>query len=537
MTPNFVRALAVLAEALIEGRRVLVVADSSLGLHTTLAELGARLVHVYDPDAERAMTQPPPTERGHVLRGLPEGDFEVRDGAFDLAFVPDLTITPDPAALLARLRRVVGNEGAVLCAASNKDATQAEQGLDYYELYDLVSMQFANIRMLAIMPFVGVTAAELGQDEVETAVRVDTQLAGEREAPSVFVALASQEDVALDAYAVIELPADGEAQAGAEADAAVLAELTSARLRVEVLQSRIEELAAHGQKEARASEELRRVLEALDAERERGALLERELDRERLTRAADQSAEHLAAARQRIALLEEGVQLAEQTIIALRDRLAQVESAFEQADEERAALRGELEQRGAARASGDEVRALEVRAAELEAELALAQEAHAEDHAALEATLRERGEAVAALSAEVSRRERIVRELLVAIEARGDAAQPAATELAEEPAEESLRAKLDELARLAAAQESELQARAWRIGELERALDAAPPPLAGETAEVDRLRDEIFALRQALTQEHAEKQRIADDARAELQRQAVLIEQLSGRADREHDSA
>ena len=118
MTPNFVRALAVLAEALIDGRRVLVVADSSLGLHTTLAELGARLVHVYDPDAERAMAQPPPTERGHVLRGLPEGDFEVRDGAFDLAFVPDLTITPDPAALLARLRRVVGNEGASASASA-----------------------------------------------------------------------------------------------------------------------------------------------------------------------------------------------------------------------------------------------------------------------------------------------------------------------------------------------------------------------------------------------------------------------------------
>src|SRR5947209_1349838 len=74
-------------------------------------------------------------------------------------------------------------------------------------LHELVSLQFENVRMIAAMPFYGVTLAELGQDEVESAVRVDTQLAGDRPSPNAFVALASQSDVALDAYAVIELEA------------------------------------------------------------------------------------------------------------------------------------------------------------------------------------------------------------------------------------------------------------------------------------------------------------------------------------------
>jgi len=128
----------------------------------------------------------------------------------------------------------------------------------------------------------------------------------------------------------------------------------------------------------------------------------------------------------------------------------------------------------------------------------------------------------------------MVRELLVALEQQ---AGPGREELDEGweatqgEAEQSLRHKLDELARLAAAQQSELEARAWRIGELERAIEPreAPSTSTSSSREVDRLRDEISALRQALTQEHADKQRIASDPRADLQRQAVLIEQLSGR--------
>ncbi len=437
MTSDLARALVVLAEALVTGKRVLVIGDSSLALHELLTEMGARLVHVYDPDESRALAQTPPHARGTVLRGMPEGDFDVRDGAFDLAIVPDLAAMSDAAALLARLRRVVGAEGAVLCAALNRDGRDAEDAkgstLDYYELYDLVSLQFASVRMIAAMPFVGVTLAELGQDEVDSAVRVDAQLVTERPPPSAFLALASQADVALDAYAVIETGAP--ATVAAPRDDSHAAELAQARLRADALAAQVDELAHARSARVRAEEETRRAMEALDVERERSARLERELDAARRHAAVDTTAEiagELAQTQIRAAALEEGVALAEKTIVVQRERIA-----------------------------------------ELEAELVAIPppappppppppEPETDDARELEAKLRERGEHVAELEGELARREKLVKELVA--------------RLGEGEVDPTLAAKLDELALLAAHQRSELEARAWRIAELERAASKNAPP-------------------------------------------------------------
>lgn len=432
---DFARALVVLAEALVSEKRVLVVGDASLGMHELLSELGARVVHVFDPDGARALAQEPPSARGTVLRGLPDGDFEVRDGAFDLAIVPDLSAVPDAAALLARLRRVVGIEGAVVCAARNADAltddADAEHALGYYDLYDLVSLQFAHVRMIAAMPFVGVTLAELGQDEVDAAVRVDTQLAGDRPPPSAFIALASHGDVALDAYSVIELASRPVPLA---APLEVSAELAQARLRAEYLEAQVEELQAMRAARTRAEEEARRALEALEASRERVVRLERDVDVLSSAKIKvdaprdheDQLAEQLAHAQLRAAALEEGIELAERTIIVQRERIAEVEAAL---------------------ASQHEVPAPRAFADESEI-------------VALETKLKERGEFVASLEAELARREKIVRELVARVESPplDHAADPTITK------------KLDDLALLAARQKSDLEARAWRISELERAL-------------------------------------------------------------------
>jgi len=423
------RALTVLAEALVAERRVIVVGDSSLGLHELAADLGARMVHVYDPALETPA-------KGSRIFPLPEGDFDVRDGAFDLAIVPDLTEIPDAAGLLARLRRVVGEDGAVMCAAGNKDSEQGN-GLDYYELFDLVSLQFENVRMIAAMPFVGVTLAELGQDEVESAVRVDTQLAGDRPPPSAFVALASQSDVALDAYAVIELDAPPKTEASAP-DAARVTEIEAAlaqtRLRASYLEAQVDELAQAKSARSRAEEESRRALEALEDERGRAARLEREIDA--LRQASTQAppppaqdiadlAEQLAQAQIRASALEEGVELAEKTILAQRDRIAELENALSNAEEQAAPL--PVEHVGVE-----------------------------EEIAALEAKLEERGRRVAELEAEIARREKLVKELV----ARLDTGSLAI--------DDDLHKKLDELALLAARQQSELEARAWKIEELAR---------------------------------------------------------------------
>jgi len=422
------RALTVLAEALVAERRVIIVGDSSLSLHDLAGDLGARMVHVYDPKLDTPA-------KGARIFPLPEGDFDVRDGAFDLAIVPDLTEVPDAAGLLARLRRVVGEEGAVMCAAGNKDAEEGH-GLDYYELFDLVSLQFESVRMIAAMPFSGVTLAELGQDEVESAVRVDTQLAGDRPPPSAFVALASQSDVALDAYAVIELeaPPTTEVVPDLARVTEIEAALAQSRLRASYLEAQVDELAQAKAARSRAEEESRRALETIEDERGRAARLEREIDalRQAVTQApappaqdiAD-LAEQLAQAQIRASALEEGVELAEKTILAQRDRIAELENALSKAEEQ---------------------------------VVPPADQGNAEEEiAALEAKLEERARRLAELEAEVARREKLVKELVARLE-NGPVA-----------IDDDLHKKLDELALLAARQQSELEARAWKIEELSRA--------------------------------------------------------------------
>jgi len=442
-------ALAAFAEALVVERRVLVVGDPALGLQDLLVELGARHVHLYVPGGgfERAELEGR-SPASVTVKPLPDGDFDVRDAAFDFAIVPDLAAIEDPAALLARLRRVVGPEGAVLCAAENREdagATSRARTIDYYALYDLVSLQFAHVRMIAAMPFFGVTLAELGQDEVEAAVRVDTQLAGERGSPEAFAALASQSDVALDAYAVVELeaPPPSEPAPRAETDAA----LAQAKLRAQYLEGQVQELAEARAARARAEEEARRALEALDVERERARRLERDVDslasqaasRAQKPPARDDAretelAEQLAQAQIRAAALEEGVDLAEKTIVLQRERIAELEARLLEAEESLAA-----------------------RAAEKEP---------VDDVGALEGKLRERADKLAELEAEVARREKMVRELVARLA------------LAEPGQAPDLEKKLDDLAILAARQESELEARGWRIAELERVAGRLEEPRA-----------------------------------------------------------
>jgi len=169
------QALAVYAEPLVAGRRVVVFGESDTGVAERLTELGARTVVSVAP-------------------GEDAGDL--RPATFDLALVPDLGAFDDAATVLAVIRRVVGENGAALVAA-------AAEAIDYYELFDLVAREFVDVRMIAQVPFHGVALAELGTEDESPAVSVDTQLVGQAREPDVFVALASQRGASLDPYAIV----------------------------------------------------------------------------------------------------------------------------------------------------------------------------------------------------------------------------------------------------------------------------------------------------------------------------------------------
>lgn len=412
-------ALAAHAESLVDRARVLVVGDAESELVGRLVELGAQSVHVYDPDPARAREASRVAPLGVLVRSLRDG-LDVRDGMFDVAFVPDLGCVTEPSALIVELRRVVHEDGAVVAVArahmpgpTSSFPEIGDASVAYDELYDLFALAFEQVTMTGIVPFEGIVFAELGATD-EPSISVDTSLSPEA-SPDVFLVLASSSAIALDPYAIVQVPA--------LAGAAELAE--SAR-----------------------------------------------------------------AAEARIALLE--IELT--------------------------------------RAASDLAQSLDTRAAELEA---------------LEGQLRERAAFVATLERELERREQLVKELVTALEDARAGELPAFA-AASEPTfdaheRERLERKLDALARDAARREGELVARAWRIAELEadvaRAKASAPAPVANQDARPDaglvgRLRDELDALRQALTQEHEARRAAelaAQAARAELAERAANPEAFDAR--------
>jgi SAM-dependent methyltransferase len=266
--------LSAYVEPLVRGRRVAVLGDASIGLADELSQRGARLVHVYDPDTARtaeALARAAPGRPHQVAYAVLAGDLGVRDGAFDVVVVPDLALFSDPAEIMRRVRRLCAASGVAVFVTPNGGAAgrrllpehrpvqPAPAGLGYYELFDLISLQFAKVRMIGQAPFVGYTVADFtlrGEPEVS----VDTSLLGHSEEPEYFIALASDRPVSLDAYAVIELPwhevADAYSpSAGAvAARAAETAALAAAEARAGELAVEVEKARAHAAAQAKELE-------------------------------------------------------------------------------------------------------------------------------------------------------------------------------------------------------------------------------------------------------------------------------------------
>jgi predicted nicotinamide N-methyase len=507
------QALSVYAQPLVEGKRVLVVGDSSTPVGPMLVELGARLVHVYDPDRARAQSVEP--ARGVSIYALPEKDFDVRDGAFDLAIVPDLSTISDRAALLARLRRIVGREGAALVAARNPAATRisqnSESAIDYYELYELISLQFESVRMIGQVPFVGVALVELGVDEEDTEVTVDAQLAGEIEPPEFFIALASQDDAQLAPYAIVQLPRTIDAVPASIGTRATIAE---AGLRADVLEAQLDERNITARElETRAIEAMA-MAERISADASRSEEKIEELRARHREQIAGYE-EEIAARAARNAVLEGAFSAMEEASRDLERRVIAAERALEDQAERSATMLVEL----------DDARSAAAAAAELNGSAL----SHEGEVAELEAHLRNRGTHIAELEREIVRREQIVLDLLSQLAHAPKAAQAAQNGAIAMPVASPgddghnalydenvrLRSKLDALALDLARREGELATTTWRVTEVEEELahakqitkSAGPAETIREEtaslrAELDKARDELDLLRRALAQEH-----------------------------------
>jgi SAM-dependent methyltransferase len=535
-------ALCVYAEPLVAGSRVAVFGDATLGLGERLLALGARVVHVYDPNAARAATTATHAPRALTIAPLPVGDFEVRDGAFDLALVIELSELAPPNQALARIRRLLSPTGTALVRTRARVTGHREGAaplLDYYELYDLVAMQFPHVRMVGEVPWAGVALAELGQDGDDPGVSVDTDLVSEAIPPDAFIAIASQEDVRLAPYALIQVPT---VLAPADIETTLTygnerADLAAAQLRASVLDAQVEELRALRNRESVAHGDALSALEAELADR----LSQLEAADGRLTESGVRLEQARAEAR------AQEVELA-----SLRDRLALALREIDVERASRAAAENELKvTKAALHAGADELRllfasaervpALEVANAKLEAlvtehaarllaaedvraklEGALAtalvdldsvrqplivdeealraspladeMEAHGIELVALEESLRERARIVFTLERELERRERIILDLVHALEearaAASDASEHASTDRADRAlveAESALREARYRTER--AKQEND---------DLRKKLDASALEVARREGEMGTLRWRIQELEQVI---------------------------------------
>ena len=493
-------AVCVYAEPLVVGRRVVVVGEADSGLGQRLLALGARSVKLYDI----------PLPAGAA------GAFDARDGAFDVAIVPDLgllgLVASDRENLLLRLRRVLGRQGVAIIGAR----ASSPNPLDYYELYDAVAREFACVRMIAEVPFRGVALADLGIGEETPDVSVETQLAGDADPPDCFFALAGQEDVRLAEYAIIQLPASatssGETRAtreegpSSELDAARQAALAEAQLRASLLEAQVDELRTKVARQVETTGQARRAteLEARLAET-------RDLLKDAEGRAADQVA--------RATALEGALADAEAALIAVRQDLARVEARLHEREAVLRAALTELEGLRSTAASAGEAElvryaAVEARAAALDLEVARAAEDHAVELAELERALQERARVVLELEQEVTRREGLVRELLGSLdEARSGASGLAAGE----PADGGATARDLELARLdLLAQRGELESR-------EASLRAASERAAALAITNAELRNKIDGLSMEVARRESDKQEIVWRV-GELEQQLARLE-------------
>src|SRR5450432_2752827 len=207
-------ALAAYAEPLAANRRVLVFGSALGALSLQLLERGARAVHVCDPDAVRVAEAAARNRSTQItFSTLADSDLSVRDGAFEVALIENLGAF-NALSILKKVHRALAPRGVAVVACPNPDAAfpllrasnPSATALDYYALYDAVAAEFEHVRMLGQTPFVGYAIADFSASgEPEPAL--DTSFVpGGAEEPDSFIALASNHEVRLDEFSVIQLP-------------------------------------------------------------------------------------------------------------------------------------------------------------------------------------------------------------------------------------------------------------------------------------------------------------------------------------------
>lgn len=464
LSPSVV--LAAYAERIFDGRRVVVFGDSTSSVAEELALRGARTVHVFDPEPSRAAVSAGQNRTKQItVSPLEDADLAVRDGAFDVVFVEDLSSFEHPETLLRRARRALSSRGIAIVAAPNPEmrvalvprtsGSRSTSQLGYYELYDAVAAEFDEVRMLGQTPFVGYAVVDFAPDG-EPDVSIDSGLVpGGAEEPEWFIAIAGRDPVDCDPVGIVQLPAARVTTArasGTLAEDLRVARSAEARLldRVAELEVELARRQENGETEARASEHraqleaelLQRDASIADLQAQLAATAAREArTREEIGEHSANVASELSARKQESRELLERNQELSGRATQLESDLDAAHVRFEQQAADLAAERKKLAEAEAtiARLKTDDETPREL--------------------TALEASLRERGEHIRSLQDQLREAERVGRELL--------------RELGRGPGAGANASGAEQLAAENARLTANLEAMSWSVQELEGRLSAA----------------------------------------------------------------
>ena len=324
--------LAAYAEPVANGRRVLFIGPAISALPARLIERGARLVMVCDPDPVRIAEATAKNRIGALsFSALTDGHLALRDGAFDVCIVEDAGIA-DPVALMKKIRKALTPRGVALLASLNPEAKvpllphrpSGVISLDYYALYDAVKAEFEHVRMLGQAPFVGYVIADFAPEGTPEPSLDTAFLPGGAEEPELFIAVASQQPIALEAFAVVQLPYRSVVSGSSASDTEALRRARSAE---QTARSKLTELEAELKSE-------RQAVQARD-----GKLREAE------TKVFARDAE-LSALRQQLESKNQQLKAHEAELAALGDKLKHAPPPEEAAAADLAALEQTLVERG-----------------------------------------------------------------------------------------------------------------------------------------------------------------------------------------------
>jgi chromosome segregation ATPase len=418
------------SQRLMAHRRALLI-GGDYTLAEFIAESGARHVTAV---LEQPPTRPwPEGEKASdvELQIMPFGDLRFRDGAFDIAVVPDLAKLADPNVALNEVRRVVGASGHVVVTSPNPTCglrlgqRMETSPMDYYEMYNLLASMFPSVQMVGQSPFVGYAVADLAFDDPELQVSFDTSLlGGETEEIECFLAVCGEREAEIEPYSIIQIPL-----ADAPIGKASEEELDVARIEIKSLNEEIGqslaqnksikeqmeqaklELGNRGVRIASLEKDLETEIKQSEAARARAVQLAKDLDDER-------------RAGQKKKIEEEyGRRTAD---MELQTKVREVSTEMRQAQERaRSAETARDQLVSRMRDDAAEIDDLRQRTESLEKEneslknsTVREREILEQENARLEAGLKEKAGVVSEIQAEIKQRESIIRDLVVELDSR-----------------------------------------------------------------------------------------------------------------------